>query len=89
VLAHQIKQYLKDNPTKTASSVASWLGYSPSRVSQLLKMLDLSPAIQEEILLSEDRRIYSIPENKLRVIMKEENWEKQWEMWRIFLQYNP
>ena len=44
-------------------------------------MLDLSPAIQEEILLSEDQKIYSIPENKLRVIMKEENGEKQGEMW--------
>lgn len=82
VLAHQIRQYLKDNPGKTASSVASWLGYSPSRVSQLLNMLDLSPAIQEEMLLSEDRKIYLIPENKLRVIMKEKDWEKQRELWK-------
>jgi len=82
VLAHQIKQYLQDNPTKTASSVASWLGYSPSRVSQLLNMLDLSPSIQEEILLSKDKKIYLIPEHKLRVIVREKNWEKQWEMWK-------
>jgi len=81
VLAYQIKQYLEENPTKTASAIASWLGYFPSRVSQLLNLLLLSPAIQEEILLSENDKIYSIPENKLRVIMKETDWEKQWEMW--------
>ena len=84
VLAHQIKQYLQDNPTKTASSIASWLGYSPPRVSQLLNMLNLSPAIQEEILLSEVQKIYSIPEHKVRVITKEKNWEKQWDMWENF-----
>lgn len=81
VLAHQIKQYLQDNPKKTASSIAAWLGYSPSRVSQLLNMLDLSPAIQEEIFLSEDKKIYSIPEHKVRVITKETDWGKQGEMW--------
>ena len=81
VLAYQIKQYLEENPNKTASAIASWLGYSPSRVSQLLNMLNLSPAIQEEILLSEEHKIYSIPENKLRVIMREKDWEKQWDRW--------
>ena len=82
VLAYQFKQYLEENPNKTASAIASWLGYSPSRVSQLLNMLNLSPAIQEKILLSEHNKIYSIPENKLRVIMREKDWEKQWEMWK-------
>ena len=82
VLAYQIKQYLEENPNKTASSIASWLGYSPSRVSQFLNLLSLSPSIQEEILLSEDYKIYSIPEHKIRIITKEKDWEKQREMWQ-------
>ena len=32
VLAYQIKQYLEENPNKTASAIASWLRHSPSRV---------------------------------------------------------
>jgi hypothetical protein len=52
-------------------------------VSQLLNLLLLSPAIPEELLLSEDQKIYFIPENKLRVIMKEQDRETQWEMWKI------
>jgi AraC-like DNA-binding protein len=82
MLAYQIKQYLEENPNKTASAIASWLGYSPSRVSQLLNLLSLSPQIQEEILLSEDSKIYSIPEHKIRGITKEKDFERQGEMWR-------
>jgi AraC-like DNA-binding protein len=82
VLAHQIKQYLEENPNKTASAIASWLGLSPSRISQILNMPLLCPEVQEEILLSEDKKLYSIPEHKVRVITKEKNWEKQWDMWK-------
>ena len=82
VLAYQIKQYLEENPNKTASAIASWLGYSPSRVSQLLNLLLLSPAIQEEILLSEDKKIFKIPEYKVRILTKEKDWEKQYNLWR-------
>jgi len=82
VLAYQIKQYLEENPNKTASAIASWLGYSPSRDSQILNLLFLCPMIQEEILLSEDEKLYSIPEHKIRVITKEKNCEKQWERWK-------
>ncbi|MCK5450458.1 MAG: MarR family transcriptional regulator [Candidatus Omnitrophica bacterium] len=81
VLAHQIKKYLSDNPKKTASNVASWLGLSPSRVSQILNLLFLCPGIQEDVLLSEDKKLYSIPEHKMRVITKEKNWNKQRELW--------
>ena len=80
-LAYQIKQYLSDNPSKTASNVASWLGLSPSRISQILNLLFLCPEIQEEILLSEDKKLHSIPEHKVRVVTKEKDWERQGEMW--------
>ena len=81
VLAYQIKEYLTENPNKTASAIASWLGLSPSRVSQILNLLFLCPEIQEEILLSADKKLYSIPEHKVRVITKEKDWEKQREIW--------
>ncbi|MDP8258924.1 MAG: hypothetical protein P9L90_05840 [Candidatus Aadella gelida] len=81
VLAYQIKQYLEENHNKTASAIASWLGYSPSRVSQLLNLLLLSPAIQEEILLSDNNKIFQTPEHKIRGITKENDWERQWELW--------
>ncbi len=30
ILAYQIREYLNKNPTKSARTVASWLGYTPS-----------------------------------------------------------
>jgi hypothetical protein len=44
-------------------------------------MLFLSPKIQEEILLSEEKAIFNIPEYKLRDIIAEIDWNAQQKLW--------
>jgi len=48
-------------------------------------MLLISPQIQEEILLSDDKTLLNIPEYKLRDITKELDWNKQQEIWNTLL----
>jgi hypothetical protein len=48
-------------------------------------MLLISPQIQEEILLSTDKALFSIPEYKLREVSTEMDWNKQQEIWNDLL----
>lgn len=48
-------------------------------------MLLLSPKIQEEILLSEEKAIFNIPEYKLRGIIAEIDWDTQQKLWNNLL----
>jgi len=50
-----------------------------------MNILLLSPAIQEEIICSQNKRIAAIPEYKLRDIINEPDWQKQVQMWRKLL----
>ena len=52
------------------------------RIDQAMNMLLLSPAIQEEIICSENKAIAFIPEYKLRPIANEADWQKQGQMWQ-------
>jgi hypothetical protein len=47
------------------------------RVCQITGMSFLSPEIQEEILLSNDKRIFEIPEYKVNEITKELDWKNR------------
>jgi CMP-N-acetylneuraminic acid synthetase len=48
-------------------------------------MIDISPQIQEEILFSQDKRLYEIPEYKIRDIISEADWKKQKQIWHSLL----
>jgi hypothetical protein len=50
-------------------------------------MLLLSPKIQEEILLSDSKALFNVPEYRLRDITTEVDWSKQQELWNKLL--NP
>jgi len=51
-------------------------------------MLLLAPEIQEEILFSDDKRLFEIPEYKVNEITQELTWPKQKELWQQLIK-NP
>lgn len=85
ILAYQIQEKLDADNTLTSKQIAGWLGMTPPRISQILNLLSLCPVIQQEILVSENKKLHSLGEYNVREIVKEPLWEKQTEMWNALL----
>jgi len=85
ILAHQVQGILAEGKAEGLRQVAKWLNLEHQRLNQIMNLLLLSPAIQEEILCSENESISLIPEYKLRDIAFELRWDKQLEMWQTRL----
>ena len=85
ILAHQVQGILDQGKAKGLKQVAEWLNLNHQRLNQMMNLLLLASAIQEEILCAEKETISLIPEYKLRLIAFELNWDKQVEMWRSLL----
>jgi len=85
VLAYQIRETLEHDSTITAKKVAEWLNMTPPRICQILNLLLLCPAIQRDILLSHNQKLYDLGEYNVREITKEPIWEKQSEIWNTLL----
>jgi predicted XRE-type DNA-binding protein len=85
VLAYQIQEKLDVDNAITSKQIAGWLGITPPRISQILDLLLLCPAIQQDILLSKDKNLYLLGEYNVRKIVKEPLWEKQLEIWSTLL----
>lgn len=85
ILAYQIRQFLDDGTAKDMDQIAKWTNLSLPRVYQIMNLLQLAPQIQEYLLLSNDPRLFSIPENQIRPLTKESDWNKQSEMWKTLL----
>jgi len=84
ILAHQIDQITKQRNC-SLRDIAQWVGMAHARVCQIANMLLLSPRIQEEILLSDDKALFNVPEYKLRDITTEADWNKQQLTWNNLL----
>ena len=84
ILAHQINQVASERKC-SLKEIASWIGITHARICHIANMLLISPRIQEEILLSDNKTLSSIPEYKLRDITKELDWNKQQEIWNNLL----
>ena len=85
ILAHQLQKLLDEGKITNPKQAAQWLNMIEVRIDQIMNMLLLSPAIQEEIICSEDKGLSSIPEYKLRPIINEADWKKQGQMWQGLL----
>jgi len=81
VLAYQISNLIEEGKARDLKEVATWLNMSHQRINQMINLLLLAPAIQEDIILSEKKFLFHIPEYKMREIIIEVNWEKQIKMW--------
>ncbi|MGA2775139.1 MAG: recombinase family protein [Candidatus Omnitrophota bacterium] len=84
ILAHQINQVAYERKCGL-KEIASWIGITHARICHITNMLLISPRIQEEILLSDNKALSNIPEYKLRDITKELDWNKQQEIWNNLL----
>ncbi|MFH0839087.1 MAG: zinc ribbon domain-containing protein [Candidatus Omnitrophota bacterium] len=84
ILAHQINQVASERNC-TLKEIANWIGITHARICHIANMLLISPRIQEEILLSDNKVFFNIPEYKLRDITKEVDWNKQQEIWNTLL----
>jgi hypothetical protein len=81
VLAYQIQELFDKGKARNLGQVAQWLHTTHARISQIMNLLFLAPDIQEEILFSDEEKVFQLTEHKIRKIPMEVNWAKQREMW--------
>ena len=81
-LAYQLQRFFDKGNASTLKQASDWLNMSYSRISQIMNLLFLAPAIQEEILLSGSNAIQNLTEYGIRNISTEAIWEKQEKLWR-------
>jgi predicted Zn-dependent protease len=89
ILAHQIQEVMAEGQGKSLKQMAGWLNISHVRICQITGMLLLSPEIQEEILLSDNKRLFEIPEYKVNDVATELSWAKQKEIWQQLINNPP
>lgn len=82
LLAHQMRRMLDAKEVKDLKEIALWLNITLPRAHQYLNLLRLAPAIQEEIILSNNPALFKIPEHKLRKIHAQRNYEEQEILWK-------
>jgi hypothetical protein len=84
ILAYQLKELMEQDKGITLKEIAGWLGITYGRLLQIMALLLLAPKIQEEIIFSEEIKIYLLSERKIRGITKEIIWEKQFSAWQKY-----
>jgi hypothetical protein len=81
--AHTIQRLLDEEPTRNLATLATAIGISRARVTQLLDLLLLAPDIQEEILFLEvpptGREV--VTEHRLRALVRVPDWDAQRRLW--------
>ena len=82
ILAYQIEQLISDGKAKDFTQVAKWLNLTKSRLSQIMGLLNLASAIQEEILLDNSDKIRKITVHDVRPIIAESDWDRQMALWK-------
>ena len=65
-LAHKLEALVRSGAVKDYAELARLGHVSASRVSQILMLLHLAPAIQEEVLFLDAARAHLLTENDLR-----------------------
>jgi hypothetical protein len=76
-LALRFEAMLQDGTVKNHAEVARWGGVTRSRISQILNLRNLAPAIQEQLLLDTASSANHITEHTLQSLTRELDWRKQ------------
>ena len=78
-LAHRFEELVRSREVKDYADLARLGGVSRARVSQILKLLTLAPAIQELILDLPPRSPgdKTLTERHLRMVLREPIWDRQ------------
>ena len=83
-LAHHLEGEVRNGSVKNYAELASRMGITRARVTQILNLLHLAPDIQEAILSlpAAPRGRERISEHHLRPIAAQVLWHRQRQMWR-------
>ena len=82
-LAHKAQELVDRQFVQSRAELARRLGFTRARISQLLDLTLLAPAIQEEILFAESSpERDGINEHALRELVQAADWEKQRRIWQ-------
>lgn len=87
VLAHQIHRTVEASKLTDYSEIARQIGVTRARVSQVMKLRHLSPAIQRTILLQPDR-VAHLRERQVRNIPRESDWRAQEIMFEALIDHH-
>ena len=82
ILAYQIDQIIADGQAKDFTQAAQWLNMTKARLSQIISLLNLAPAIQEEVLLTDSPKIRKISVQQILPITAESDWNQQILLWK-------
>jgi len=77
VLAYQIEQAITEGRASSQAQVARQLGLTRARLSQIMALRRLAPAIQERLLLDDDAKTRDLKERDMRPILRIEDWSAQ------------
>jgi hypothetical protein len=82
-LAHECEALIAAGVVADRAELASVLGFTRARVTQLMDLTLLAPDIQEEILVAEvEPGRDAITEHALRAIVRHAAWDEQRSLWR-------
>jgi hypothetical protein len=84
-LAHKLDQLVQSGEAKDYAALARAGHISPARLSQILVLLHLAPAIQEYLLFLSAAEARLLTELGLRQIASEPHWERQCDLFQQML----
>jgi hypothetical protein len=76
-LAHKLDGLVQSGVVKNYGELARLGHVTPARLSQILLLLHLAPAIQEHILFASASEAHLLTEGELRKIAREPLWDRQ------------
>jgi len=82
VLAHHLEKLVEEGRINNLKQASEWLNTEQARLDHILTLLNLSPAIQTEIMSGDNKILNQIPEYKIRSLAAESDWKKQAETWQ-------
>lgn len=81
-LAHALQRRVDDGEFPDYATMARALGFTRARISQIMDLLLLAPAIQEEILFLECiPGQQPVSERALRTLVRKRSWSEQRDAW--------
>lgn len=82
-LAHEIVRHIEEGTFDDQAHAARALGFTRARITQLVDLTLLAPAIQEEILFAEVAvGRDGVSERSLRAVVRTRDWRRQVSGWR-------
>jgi DNA invertase Pin-like site-specific DNA recombinase len=82
-LAHRLDGLIQEGTVANYAELAQYASVTRARVSQIMNLLNLAPAIQEELLFLSSSGALHITERTLQRLASEPDWGRQAELFRL------